>query len=249
MPPKKSVKKTSTSTVVKPVQNKTLFNIKNTNMKLFKLVETLSKNINSLQTTQDTFNSNFTNLKDFSQDQLNEMDYQLKLHTEECDNQYNETLKQYNDKMNLLDNEYSEKKYQMEQEYLRKTDDVERKLKDQEYELASKVVQSYNKIIINNDNYETLNEQIETSDKRFVKLKTELEEKNKKELHSALNTMKLQHQVNSSNMTATIEQQNKEILRLEDTIQTLKQEIQAQRKLTESVANAGQKSVTQNFGK
>ena len=248
MPPKKSTKKTSTSTAP-VVKQESLFNTTQMNMKLFKLVETLSKNIDSLQSTQETFNSNFSNLQGFSQEQLNEMDYQLKLHTEECDNQYNEMLKQHNDKMKTLENEYNEKQYQMEQDHLRKTDEVERKLKDREYELAVGIVENHNKTIVDNDEYDDMDEQIKTADERFEKLKTDLEAGHKKELHSALNTMKLQHQVDSSNMKATIEQQVKEIGRLEDTINTLKLEIQAQRKLTESVANAGQKSVTQNFGK
>lgn len=247
MPPKKSVKKTTTTTPI--VKQENLFNTTQMNMKLFKLVETLSKNIDSLQTTQETFNTNFVNLQGFSQEQLNEMDYQLKLHTEECETKYNEMLKQHNDKMKTLENEYNEKQYQMDQEHLRKMDEVERKLKDREYDLAIGIVESHNKTIVDNDEYDDMDEQIKTADERFEKLKTELEAGHKKELHSALNTMKLQHQVDTSNMKATIEQQNKEISRLEDTINTLKQEIQAQRKLTESVAQAGQKSVTQNFGK
>lgn len=63
----------------------------------------------------------------------------------------------------------------------------------------------------------------------------DLNEKHKRDLSAALGTMKLQHQVDSSDMKATIEQQNKEI--------------QTQCKLTENVAQAGQKSVTQNFCK
>ena len=65
------VKKTTTTTSV--VKQENLFNTTQMNMKLFKLVETLSKHIDSLQTTQETFNTNFVNLQGFSQEQLNEI--------------------------------------------------------------------------------------------------------------------------------------------------------------------------------
>ena len=51
------------------------------------------------------------------------------------------------------------------------------------------------------------------------------------------------------NMKAKIENQEREITSLRETIVSLRDEIQAQRELTREVANAGQKSVTQNFGK
>ena len=50
-------------------------------------------------------------------------------------------------------------------------------------------------------------------------------------------------------MKARIDQQNKEISTLNETIGTLKLEIAEQRKLTKNVAEATQGTVTQNFTK
>ena len=91
--------------------------------------------------------------------------------------------------------------------------------------------------------------ELETFENRLSETEKRLTESHHKELNARLATMKLQHQVESSEMCAQIKQQEKEINVLNETISTLKDEIQAQRKLTESVAQAGQKSVTQNFGK
>ena len=66
---------------------------------------------------------------------------------------------------------------------------------------------------------------------------------------NSMKTKDLEFAASSAQMKAEIEQKGKEIDVLHDTIDSLKEEIQEQRKLTKSVAEAGQKQVTQNFSK
>lgn len=71
-----------------------------------------------------------------------------------------------------------------------------------------------------------------------------------KALKSAVTTAELKFKAETAVIQATIEQQKKEIQSLENTIDGLKVEIAAQRKLTQSVAEAGRAApITQSFAK
>lgn len=61
-------------------------------------------------------------------------------------------------------------------------------------------------------------------------------------LHSAVAMSNLTHKATTAELTATTNQQIKEIESLNQTIANLKDEVAAQRKLTESVANAGRQA-------
>lgn len=242
MPPKKTTK-----TTVKTPSENTVFT--SNNMQLYKLVEDMTKNISSLIDCQEKFNSNFTSLQTYQQEEMNNLDYQLKLRSEECYNQFKDTERQHNEKMEQLQKTYTERSYQLEQEHLKKMDQLNRDFDDKEMELAEEVMTEHNKTVLDTVDYERMKNELETFENRLSETEKRLTESHNKELNARLATMKLQHQVESSEMSAQIKQQEKEINVLNETISTLKSEIQAQRKLTESVAQAGQKSVTQNFGK
>lgn len=61
-------------------------------------------------------------------------------------------------------------------------------------------------------------------------------------LHSAVAMSDLKNKATTADLTATTNQQIKEIVSLKETIANLKDEVAAQRKLTESVANAGRQA-------
>lgn len=130
MPPKRKKTSFSKSSVViqpkKVEQNKELFNTNKMNMKLVKLVETLTKNIDLMVSTQESFNNTSTLLQNYTTQEFNEMEYQLKLQIEECESMYNEALKQHNEIIQILENELKEKEYTVSQDYLKRTDELER---------------------------------------------------------------------------------------------------------------------------
>jgi negative regulator of replication initiation len=61
-------------------------------------------------------------------------------------------------------------------------------------------------------------------------------------LHSAVSMSNLNHKAETAELNAITNQQVKEIQSLNQTIANLKDEVAAQRKLTESVANAGRQA-------
>lgn len=244
MPPKKATTKSTKATVKAPSDVFT-----SNNMQLYKLVEDMTKNMTSLMECQQKFNDNFESLQNYQQEEMNNLDYQLKLRSEECYNKFKDTEREHTEKMEQLQKTYNERSYQLEQEHLKKMDQLERDFDEREMELANEVMGENNKTVVDTSEYDKMRAELENYESRMAETEKRLVESHHKELNARLATMKLQHQVESSDMSATIKQQEKEIKVLNETITTLKAEIQAQRKLTESVANATQKQLTQNFGK
>jgi hypothetical protein len=71
-----------------------------------------------------------------------------------------------------------------------------------------------------------------------------------KSLHSAINACKLQHQAEVAEIKAMSKQKTEEVLSLLRSLDTLKSEIGEQRKLTQSVAEAGRAApISQSFAK
>lgn len=261
MPPKKvkSVEEVDTTTLTKrggvkkstgtkaPSLDTNIFQVNN--IKLMKVFEKLTKTVENVQKVQEEFNANFENLQNYTDEELNDMDYQLRLKNEECYNHLQELTKQYNEKQFNLESDFEKKKYELETTHQRRIDELEHKYEEKEYELAEGVITSSGDVIISSVEQERLNSRIkelESSREEFEKSTTA---DMHKELNARLKTQELQHQVDTSNMKAKIENQEREITSLRETIVSLRDEIQAQRELTREVANAGQKSVTQNFGK
>jgi hypothetical protein len=245
MPPKKST--TTKTKNTQPVKTGNIFNIDN--MKLYKLVENLTKSIDSLNNVQENFNQNFDELKNYQNEEFNNMDYQLKLKNESCYDQYNMMVKEFKEKEFVLENEHKMKLYNLEKEFNENKDNFDRELAKYKFESARNVVENENFVVVEEEDYNKLLADKDNYEKSLGEQKAKLEKDFHSQLNARLSTKDLEHQVASSEMKATIQQQTKEITRLESTIETLKQEIQAQRKLTESVASSSQKAVTQNFGK
>jgi hypothetical protein len=248
MPPKNSsVNKTKPTKPVSPTPSGNVFNIDN--MKLYKLVESLTKSIDSLNSVQENFNQNYEELKNYQNEEFNNMDYQLKLKNESCYEQYNQLVKEFKEKEFVLENEHKMKLYNLEKEFNKNKDNFDRDLAKYKFESARVVVEGENFVVVEKEEYGKLVGDKETYETSLADQKAKLEKDYHSQLNARLATKDLEHKVASSDMNATIQQQTKEISRLESTIETLKQEIQAQRKLTESVAASSQKAVTQNFGK
>jgi hypothetical protein len=248
MPPKKTTNakvKTTKLSSVTPSGN--VFTIDN--MKLYKLVESLTKSIDSLNSVQESFNQNYEELKNYQNEEFNNMDYQLKLKNESCYEQYNQIVKDFKEKEFVLENEHKMKLYNLEKEFNENKDNFDREIAKHKFEKARVIIEKENFVVLESEIYDKLVGDKENYENTLANQKATLEKDFHAQLNARLLTKELEHKVASSDMKATIQQQTKDIERLESTIETLKQEIQAQRKLTESVAASSQKAVTQNFGK
>lgn len=81
------------------------------------------------------------------------------------------------------------------------------------------------------------------------KLEKEHSAKTKKAVECAVRNCELKHKAETATVTAAVEQQQREIKVLQDTIDNLKHEISEQRKLTKDVATAGRAAaITQHVG-
>jgi len=267
MPPKKVVKETSpdtnTNTVVtktkKPVVKKPtslpspsintkLFQQDNT--KLIRVLEKMTKTLERLSKDQEEFNTNFDSLSNYTEDELNEMDFKLRTKNEECYNYLHELNKTYTEKQFTLENELSERTYVLETKYKQLEQELDSAYSTHTVNQLQEVLESkYNRVVVDRFTYDEMENELEKMRTKQDEITKELQAKLHKELNARLETGKLQHLVDTSSMTAQIENQKREISVLSSTIQSLKEEIQAQRNLTESVANATQKQLTQNFGK
>jgi hypothetical protein len=245
MPPKKATKSSSSSTTTPNLDTKTFSNVNN--IKLMKTLEKMTKSIENMSKVQQEFNANYELLSNYGEEELNELDYQIKLKNEECYNSLQEITKSYNEQKFQLEADYKAKEYDLEQSHQQRINELEMEFSKREFDSARTVVEGEGYTVVNTRDYTTLNEEL-------TKLKADRESFEKtteanmhKELNARLKTQELQHQVASSDMKARIENQVREIESLRNTIDSLKIEIQAQRDLTREVAQAGQKAVTQNF--
>ena len=246
MPPKKAVTK-KTETVQKPNLDMTEF--QSNNVKLMKVFEKLTKTLETVSKAQEDFNTNFGSLQNYTEDELNEMDYTLRLKNEECYNSLQELSKQYKEKEFKLNVEYEEKRYTLEDEHKRRMNELEREYESKEFALARENVEKEGYTVVVNRDYERMKEEITELREGREEYTKKVEADMHKELNARLKTQELQHNVATSDMKARIENQEREVVSLRETIASLKSEIQAQRELTREVAQATQKQLTQNFGK
>lgn len=244
MPPKQSTK-TTTSALTPNLDTKAFNNVNN--IKLIKTLEKMTKTIENMSKIQEEFNANYQHLSNYGEEELNELDYQIKLKNEECYNSLQEITKSYNEKKFQLESDYKAKEYELEQSHQQRVNDLEMQFVKREFESAKTTVENEGYTVISSREYNNIKSDLENLQKTRDEFEKTCESNMNKELNARLKTQELQHQVDSSDMKAKIENQCREIESLRTTIETLKLEIQAQRELTREVAQAGQKSVTQNF--
>lgn len=268
MPPKKSTKTHEVDNIVVEKQSKTVKTCKKTsgslpaepsldtklfqpdNIKLIRALEKMTKTLDKLTKDQQEFNDNFSLLSNYTEDEMNEMDYKLRVKNEECYNYLHELQKKYTEKQFTLDNDYNTRTYELETKFKQLQRELENEYAEKSIsEMTGVLNNKYNRIVVDKFENDELKNELDRLRSQQEALKKDLETQMHKELNARLQTAKLQHEVETSNMKAQIENQKREIAVLADTITTLKQEVQAQRDLTQSVANATQKQLTQNFGK
>lgn len=223
---------------------------KKQNMKLFKLVQDLTKESSSLDKTMKQFIDSYEKLSALREEEIDEIDTAVKTKQEEAQETLDQMNKDLEDKKYLIEKDLEKSRYEAKQTLMLEQDQMNREFEQNEYDKAVEVLtEKHDMKVIKNSEYDELNEKIETAEEKLKETCKKIENRNARELASKLATKDLEHKVSTSTMTATIKQQENEIATLNRTIETLKHEIKEQRELTKSVASSGQKAVTQNFTK
>jgi len=193
---------------------------------------TLTKTLNTLMAKQDAFAKSVEALKTFSDEALSNLILEIDVKQNELDELEKKLVVREKDGKICLD----------------------QKLREYGYKEASKIVTSRGEHIIHKEEYENLvSENKDLRDTLESKVQTIKEEQlalHKKQLSATITNLELKHKAETATLTAQTEQNNREIVHLNKTIENLRNEIEAQRLLTKEVAIAGkQGAISQTFGK
>jgi hypothetical protein len=192
----------------------------------------LARSIKELCTNRDKFIQALEYLKTFDEQKVSEIDMKISA-----------KIQQYEDLKLKCENEY-------------KNNCIQTKQKIDEFDLGAceDIVKGYNKMIVDIDVFTNLKNQVEQNEKKF-KLEIENLTKQKEISHNSSikaieNIFKLKQEAEQAKLSSQVEQQQKEINVLKDTIKMQINELAEQRALTKSVADAGSRSqISQNIGK
>jgi hypothetical protein len=190
-----------------------------------------------------------------------EMQTKLKLSYEELQNKLNKefsekkykTEKEFNEKNYELDKMYQEKKYNFEHEYRKSIDEMERKKESDAYAFCLGILKQKGETSIKitelNEKNQKLENMAEKHEEELEKLEERLTGEHEKEMKYELEKIKLTNKSELADLTAQNQQKIKQIEIMQETIDTLKKEINEQRNLTKHVAEAGrQGQIVQNMG-
>lgn len=180
-------------------------------------------------------------------------DLKSKLDREYREKNY-DTEKKHTEKLYELDKEFKQKKYEYEQNFRKINDEMERKRDVESYNFCIEFLKSKNESVIKTTELNDKNVKLENLAKErqeeVALLKKQLIEQYNKTLKDELEKKDLTQKSESATVKAENEQKAKQITVLESMIVSLKNEINEQRALTKSVAEASrQASVVQNMGK
>lgn len=223
------------------------------NVELMDKVDNLCRKLENASKAQQEFVDVFSELKEFSNTSIKDIDIKIKRKDEECYNKYNKLSKDFALKVYNLKSSYEQKQYELEKEFKQKKDNMERDFTQYEYSKAVEVLNVKGEIPVKANEFNKLKDDFAQLEKSQDKKEKELiainDAKWKKELDITLKTKDLQFQAISADMKAKVDQLTREVTVLQETIGNYKIELQEQRNLTRSVAEASQGAVTQNFGK
>ena len=223
------------------------------NIELMEKVDILTKKLENAAKVQQEFVDSFSSLKEFSSSSIKEIDVKIKKKDEECYNKLDQMSKKYALKLYNLRSEYEKKQYDLDKSFQQKRDEMEREFSSYEYEKAVEVIKEKDEISVKKDEFSKLKNELEALTKNQTKregeIAAEVAGKWKRDMDQALKTKDLEFRATNADMKASIDQMRLQSETLHETIDTLKDEIKEQRKLTKSVADAAQGAITQNYGK
>jgi hypothetical protein len=119
-------------------------------------------------------------------------------------------------------------------------------LAEHKYDGAVNILKEINEVPIKSSELQKMRDTLTTlsqeRDQEITDLKKKERDRGDKAMHAALNNMTLKHKAEIAELTASVNQQKKEIITLEATIKNLQNELAEQRKLTKDVAEAGRQA-------
>jgi len=223
------------------------------NVELMEHVTSLTKRLENASKVQQEFVNAFEGLKDFSDASIQEIDMKIKKKDHEYYEKYDTATKKHALDLYNLEKMFKEKDYDLNKTFNMRKDNMEKEFNLDEYNKAKVVLRNKDEIPVREREFVDLKTELDTLTKnqkqRENEIQKEADVKAHKELNARLANEALQFKATSADMKAKIDQQVKEITILNNTIQTLREEIVEQRKLTKSVAEATQKSIQQTFSK
>lgn len=190
--------------------------------------------------------------------------------------EYNELKKklesEYGDRNKILNTEYLDKTKKLESEFIDKKKILINTYEDSQLDMKKKIAEDKSKQcelyakelkmkFIKEDEHKALMEQIQkalsdynelkkTFDKQCETIRSEETKKYSAQLKNETITLELTHKANNAATQAQVEQQKKEIIVLQQTIDNLKSELREQRELTKEVAQASSRAqINQTIGK
>lgn len=181
----------------------------------------LARAVNGLSQKMEAFSKTAEQLAAFTKDSLVEFDMQIQAKSEELNRLQEET-------------EHTQKRMKTETNLF---------LAEYRYDGAKKILAERGEVPIASQELTELRSNVQRlSSERDKEIEAAIKtEKARSEaaLHSAVSMRDLTHKATTAELSATCNQQVKEIASLAQTIANLKEEVAQQRKLTEAVANAG----------
>ena len=190
-----------------------------------------AKAINGVTMKQEAFNKAVETLGEFTRDELIKIDLEI---------------------------EAKKKEFQMLEEQVkneRKNRQIEtdQLLKEYKYKGACQILEEQSEVPIKEIDLQNLRTMLGNLQKdrtaEVEKIKEDEQKRSKRAIDAAMSHAKLSHKAETAILTATVDQQKKEINSFEQTLLNLKEEIAAQRELTKQVAQAGRSApITQSFG-
>ncbi len=188
--------------------------------------------ISALSKTQEDFQLAVQNLENFQTNTLQSLDIQITDKKTELDELAKEFEKQKKDGQIEVD--------QFVAEY--------------RYNAAVDILEEREEVAIDQDELQALRDELETiketHQEELEAVRTEEKDASKKAIAIATKTANLEHQAAVAGLNATVEQQEHEIENLRRVIENLRDDVSAQRELTQRVAEATkQGAINQTIGK
>lgn len=184
----------------------------------------LANAIMGITSAQDKFTKAIEHLENFKSESLNNLDTEI----------------------NTKKIELSLLKEEFEQENKMGEIRCKQHLAEFEYDGAIEIIEKKEEVAIASDKLQEMEEELETlrqdNKDELEAVKKEEKDKGDKALKSAINNANLVHKAEVAELTASVKQQDKEIVSLQATIENLRHELGQQRKLTKEVAEAGRQA-------
>jgi|UniRef100_A0A6C0E7U8 hypothetical protein len=192
----------------------------------------LTKAINNLSVNRDSFAESVKTFQNLTKEMIDNLDLQIE-----------DRSKQLKESKTLIENELKDAKIKASQ-----------KLAEHKREIAINFLAETGEVPIDESELESLREGHETviaeHQTELNKLRDELTKKAKEDLQSAVSSQELRHKAVFAETQAENKMLKTEISNLHDYITKLKDEVNEQRKLSATIAQANSKeSIHQTFGK